>query len=60
MLHLVSLILIAAVMWKFLEQASFPLTEQEYMQQLDAVAEYLNDWGAAETVGRSLLWKRGS
>ncbi|PNW87920.1 hypothetical protein CHLRE_01g007050v5 [Chlamydomonas reinhardtii] len=42
------------VMWKFLEQASFPLTEQEYMQQLDAVAEYLNDWGAAETVRQGI------
>jgi hypothetical protein len=46
-------------MWKFLEQASFPLTEQEYMQQLDAVAEYLNDWGVADTVrvwGRRAGW----
>lgn len=37
-------------MWKFLEQRSFPLNETEYMQQLDAVAEYLNDWGVTDTV----------
>lgn len=32
------------VMWRYLEQQSFPLTEQEYQLQLDAVAEYLNLW----------------
>ncbi|MEW5316528.1 MAG: hypothetical protein WDW38_007896 [Sanguina aurantia] len=37
------------VMWKFLEQQSFPLSETEYMQQLDAVAEYLTEWGVTET-----------
>lgn len=37
-----------AVMWKYLEQASFPLTEDEYMQQLDAVAEYLTEWGVVD------------
>jgi len=42
------------VMWKFLEQQSFPLTEEEYMAQLDAVAEYLTDWGVADTVRRGI------
>lgn len=28
---------------------SFPLTEEEYMQQLDAVCEYLTEWGVADT-----------
>ena len=37
------------VMWKFLEQASFHLTEQQYAAQLDAVAEYLTMWRAGET-----------
>ncbi|EFJ45082.1 hypothetical protein VOLCADRAFT_38042, partial [Volvox carteri f. nagariensis] len=37
--------ILSGLMWKFLEQRSFPLSETEYMQQLDAVAEYLNDWG---------------
>eukprot|EP00884_Botryococcus_braunii_P002763 jgi/Botrbrau1/12488/Bobra.0169s0035.1 len=38
------------IMWKFLEQKSFPLTEEEYQTQLDAVAEYLTIWGVAPTV----------
>lgn len=32
-------------MWKFLEQQSFHLSEDEYMEQLDAVAHFLNEWG---------------
>ncbi|GIL81001.1 hypothetical protein Vretimale_9309 [Volvox reticuliferus] len=46
------------VMWKFLEQRSFPLTETEYMQQLDAVAEYLNEWDVADTVRQGILQAR--
>lgn len=38
------------VMWKFLEQQSFPLTEEEYLLQLDAVAEYITEWGVVDTV----------
>lgn len=34
------------IMWKYLEQASFPLTEAEYMARLDTVASYLLAWGA--------------
>jgi hypothetical protein len=36
------------VMWKFLEQQSFHMTPEQYMLQLDAVAELLTDWGAAD------------
>ena len=36
------------VMWKYLEQASFPLSEAEYREHLDLVASYLNAWGGAE------------
>ena len=38
------------VMWKYLEQASFPLTEEEYLAHLDAVANYLQAWGSTEQV----------
>ncbi len=38
------------VMWKYLEQASFPLTEEEYKEHLDTVASYLHGFGAAEQV----------
>lgn len=37
-------------MWKYLEQRSFPLTESQYMEQLNAVAECLTEWGAASAV----------
>jgi hypothetical protein len=33
------------VMWKYLEQASFPLSESEYLEHLDAIASYLHEWG---------------
>lgn len=42
------------VMWKFLEQKSFPLSEDEYMAQLEAVAEYLNIWGVADLVRKEI------
>ena len=38
------------VMWRYLEQASFPLSEAEYMEHLNAIANYLNEWGGAEQV----------
>lgn len=38
------------IMWKYLEQASFPLTEAEYMARLDTVANYLLAWGATVQV----------
>ncbi|KAG2495983.1 hypothetical protein HYH03_005910 [Edaphochlamys debaryana] len=46
------------VMWRFLEQKSFPLSPEEYMQQLDAVAEYLNDWGMADTARQGIMGAR--
>ena len=36
------------VMWRYLEQMSFPLSEVEYVSHLDQVAEYLAGWGAIE------------
>lgn len=49
------------VMWKFLEQKSFPLTEEEYELQLQAVADYLNLWEVQERVrvGIKTANKRG-
>ncbi|MGK7938512.1 MAG: DUF3067 family protein [Xenococcaceae cyanobacterium] len=38
------------VMWKYLEQASFPLSEQEYLEHLEAIANYLNAWGGVQQV----------
>ena len=38
------------VMWKYLEQASFPLTENEYLEHLDTVANYLDGMGGTQQV----------
>lgn len=38
------------VMWKYLEQASFPLSEVEYQEHLNTVASYIQAWGAAQKV----------
>jgi hypothetical protein len=38
------------VMWRYLEQASFPMTPQEYQEHLEAVAIYLKGWDAFQQV----------
>ncbi|MGB3513777.1 MAG: DUF3067 family protein [Microcoleaceae cyanobacterium] len=38
------------VMWKYLEQVSFPMTEADYLDHLDAIAIYINGFGGVETV----------
>ncbi|GAB4341662.1 MAG: DUF3067 family protein [Cyanophyceae cyanobacterium] len=42
------------VMWRYLEQVSFPLSEAEYFEHLDAITTYLRGWGATDQV-RSFL-----
>jgi hypothetical protein len=38
------------VMWRYLEQASFPMTEREYFEHLEAIAECLRDWAGGAQV----------
>ncbi|MGB2925102.1 MAG: DUF3067 family protein [Limnothrix sp.] len=38
------------VMWKYLEQASFPLSESAYEEHLQAIATYLTEWGVTQQV----------
>lgn len=38
------------VMWKYLEQASFPLTEAEYQEHLETIATYLHAFGGTAQV----------
>ena len=38
------------VMWKYLEQASFPLTEAEYQAHLETIATYLHAFGGTAQV----------
>ena len=40
------------VMWRYLEQVSFPMTEDEYFENLDAIAVHLNEWGVAGAVAK--------
>lgn len=42
------------VMWKYREQRSFPLTEEEYLLRLDDVANNLKCWGAVSHIRNSL------
>ena len=42
--------ILVQIMWRYLEQASFPLSEAQYLEHLEAVANYLNGWGVAEQV----------
>lgn len=43
------------VMWRYLEQASFPLDEGDYLAHLNQIALYLNEWGQGETVRQWIL-----
>lgn len=38
------------IMWKYLEQASFPLSPEEYIAHLDQVVEHLQAWNCGEAV----------
>ncbi len=38
------------VMWRYLEQVSFPLSEEEYLNHLEAIAAHLNAMGGAQQV----------
>jgi hypothetical protein len=35
------------VMWRYLEQASFPMSENDYLAHLNDVAAHLDAWGAS-------------
>ncbi|CAL9172954.1 unnamed protein product [Musa hybrid cultivar] len=46
------------VMWKYMEQRSFPLTEEEYILRLDDIANTLKCWGAVSHIRNSLAKSR--
>ncbi|MDA0266381.1 MAG: DUF3067 family protein [Cyanobacteria bacterium] len=46
------------VMWRYLEQVSFPLTEVEYLEHLNGIATYLVAWGQAESVRAAIAQTR--
>ncbi|MBS0016991.1 MAG: DUF3067 family protein [Arthrospira sp. SH-MAG29] len=43
------------VMWKYLEQASFQMSEAEYLDHLNAIADYLTSLGGSEQVATYIL-----
>ena len=42
------------IMWKYLEQASFPLTEAQYFENLEAIANYINGFAATAQIEAEL------
>ena len=46
------------VMWKYLEQASFPLSETEYQEHLDSIANYLHALGGSTQVQKFIAQTR--
>jgi len=46
------------VMWKYLEQASFPLSEIEYQEHLNSIANYLHALGGATQVQKFISQTR--
>ncbi|MDA0673016.1 MAG: DUF3067 family protein, partial [Cyanobacteria bacterium] len=46
------------VMWRYLEQASFPMDEAEYLAHLDDIATYLVGWGQADHVRQVIIETR--
>ena len=38
------------VMWRYLEQQSFPLSEEEYLAHLGEIVSHLREWGVWEAV----------
>ncbi|MBD2230948.1 DUF3067 family protein [Phormidium tenue] len=46
------------VMWRYLEQVSFPLSEEEYLAHLNQVMLYLYEWGQVEYVQQQIAETR--
>ena len=46
------------VMWRYLEQRSFPLSEAEYLAHLEDVASYVTALGAADLLRQQLQTTR--
>lgn len=42
------------IMWKYLEQASFPMDEAEYATHLEEVARYLVALGASDAIAQTI------
>jgi hypothetical protein len=38
------------VMWRYQEQQSFSMSEEEFIKHLNVISSYLSDWGVVEQV----------
>ena len=47
------------IMWKYLEQASFPLSPEEYESRLDEVGNYIQALGAVEQLEKAVQNVKG-
>ncbi len=43
------------IMWRYLEQKSFPMSEAEYLGHLQSLITHLDEWGAIEQVKDFIL-----
>lgn len=43
------------IMWKYLEQLSFPLSQDDYFDHLETVANYINGFGGIDQVRNYII-----
>ncbi len=46
------------VMWRYLEQQTFPLSEAEYLAHLEEIVSHLQEWGVWQVVSEEILTTR--
>lgn len=46
------------VMWKYFEMQSFQMSEAQFMEQMDVVAGFLEEWGVADDVVQQIIATR--
>lgn len=51
--------ILVQIMWKYLEQASFPLSAEEYENRLDEVGNYLQALGAVPQLEEAIANAKG-
>jgi hypothetical protein len=45
-------------MWKYFEMQSFQMSEAQFMEQMDVVAGFLEEWGVADDVVQQIIATR--
>lgn len=47
--------ILVQIMWKYLEQLSFPLSRDDYFEHLETVANYINGFGGIDQVRNYII-----